>query len=163
MTLSRKGLAIAAAFFVGLVAGGSAVAVMSARASRLHVQMTRLRLASELADRTGLAWKRGDLPSAAIHASCAVDVEGDTAAFNPLDTFWDFSFPVMGLWTTEKTKYPVEDRGPLVALAHARLGVVLERMGRTDDALREFAAAAAVSKARDPGQWRMAGTSTLDK
>ena len=72
MTTSWKVLAASAVFLLGVAAGGALVASMAARASRLYVQMMRLRLTSELDDQSRMAWKRGDLPSAAIHASCAV-------------------------------------------------------------------------------------------
>jgi hypothetical protein len=154
-------VSLSAAFLVGIVVGVAALCLLSSRASRLYVQMVRLAFASEEERRLVAAWNRGDLNSAARHAACGIEAEGEMPSFDPANSLWDLSFPMMGLWANDQTKYPVTDRKSLLALAHSRMGLVLERQGRTEDAAKEYTEAAQVGGGGSVEKWRSAAATVL--
>ncbi len=157
----KRGIALCSIFTAGMIVGAIIVGLLSVRASRLYIQMVRLSFASEETQRASEALRRGEALDASRHAGCGIDVEGNTSTFDPVNTMWTLSFPLLGAWVTERTKYPVADRTQLVALAHARFGVILERMGRTEEANQEFAEAGRLSGRADITTWRKAGLVTL--
>ncbi len=133
----RRGMAAGGVLAAGMVCGIIIVSLMSVRASRLYVQMIRLSFAAEETQRAREALGRGDLSAASRHAACGIEAEANTSTFDPLNTMWTVSFPLTGAWVTERTRYPVADRSNLAALAHARLGVVLNDRSRSGNSDRD--------------------------
>lgn len=159
--MNRTFLKLAGVFTVGAVLGAAGVCVLAARASSLYVQMVRLSFASEEERRLVEAWSRGDLASAERHAACGIEAEGALVSFDPSRSMWDFSFPLFGLWVNEGTTYPVSDRTRLLALAHSRMAVVLERRGRAEDAALAYAEAARLGGGGSIDEWRSAAAIVL--
>lgn len=158
--MSRQIVKLVAAFVAGGVVGAAALSLLSTRASKLYVQTLRLSFASEEERRLADAWRRGDYVSAARHAACGIEAESESASFNPSNSVWDWTYPVVGLWVNERTSYPVDSRDSLRALAHSRMGRVLEKQGKSDEAAKEYAEAARLGGG-DANRWRAAASVTL--
>lgn len=161
MSIRRAAPALVAAI-IGALLGAGCMAVLSARASRLYVLRARMALATEQERQAGSAWRRGDFRAALEHAACGVVVERGPQALDPRRSSWDVAFPLMGLFVSERTHYPVKDRSHVEGLAHARLGAVLERLGSTEAAGREYAEANRLA-GEDVEVWRRVAVQVLDR
>lgn len=150
-------------FTVGVLAGASLLAFMSSHASRLFLQMVRMSFASEEETRLAEAWRKGAMSDALAHAACGVAAERGPQAFDPVRSPWGMGFPLMGAFVTERTRYPVQDSSRVEALAHAKLAVVLERLGQAEAAQQEYAAAARLTGQTDASRWKEVALSELGR
>ena len=152
--LGRRATLAAVLFAAGLASGAGVMAVLSARASRLYLQMVRMSVASEQEARMAAAWRRGDVAGTLVHAGCGLEAEKGGRAFEGIHSSWGLGFPIMGAFVTARTKYPVDDSTRLQALAHAKLGIAWEGLGLRDQADQEYAAAGRLTGLNDPDRWR---------
>lgn len=159
--MSKRWMIGVTLFAAGVVTGSAGTAVLSSRASVLFLQTVRLSFASEEEGKAVGAWKAHDLRAAARHAACGVELESAPSTFEPSGSTWDPTYFLMGLWVNTKTQYPVSNRTQLRALAHARLGRILEESGRSEDAATEYADAGKLGGNVDSQRWRKAAEVTL--
>lgn len=159
--MSRPWLRTLVSLAVGISIGAVGTSLLAARASRVYVQIVRLSFTAEQESRLKAAWQAKDLRAAERHAACGVELEGESHAFDPAASIWSPGFTVLGFWAHEGTRYPVSDRTGLRALAHARLGRVLEEAGRSDEAVKEYATAGRLGDDENAEKWRKAAEVTL--
>ncbi|WP_242342347.1 hypothetical protein [Anaeromyxobacter terrae] len=150
-----------AVFILGVVVGAGIFSVLSSRASRLFVSMTRFGFESEQADRLRAALSAGNLDRALVHASCALEGGSGLLAFDPDKSVWGPSFPVFGAFVTGSTRFGATDERQYLARMHARLGVVLERRGNENEARIEYKKAVEISGAHDEAWWRRVALGSL--
>jgi len=166
--MSKKGRGVLLAVGLGTLVAGSLlgagiVAWWSSRASGQYLQMMRLSFATEQEMRLRQAWQAGDLTSALRHAACKVEVDKKSRAFDPEWSVWHFWYPLLGVVANERTPWNPAHGTNVEAIAHAQLAVVLERLGRAEDASREFADAKLIGGGADIAIWRQVGISELDR
>lgn len=163
---ARRILTTALVFVLGLAAGGAIVAALAAKASRAYLKGAQLGFVSEEGRGLSQAWRSGDYEHALIHAGCALEAEHASAAataFDPAKNEWSLWLALTqavivepNMATAEKAR-PKSEGG-----ARARLGVVWERLGHSEAAVRELTAAAALFGSTDVAKWRRFGEQTVD-
>jgi hypothetical protein len=151
---------IALVFVTGAVAGALATAAAAHRAAQVGFRAARGLFVSDQTSRMAIAWNAGDMNEALAHARCAYEAEFAEGAgwFDPKAIGWsvwggsllDMMVVTPNAPTAQKVRPTLEGE------AQARIAVVLERLGRTDDARTRLAKAVAVG-GREERWWRELG------
>ena len=84
-------------------------------------------------------------------------------AFDPARSQWHLWFPLFGVVANGRAQWNPAHDTKVEAVAHAELAVLLERLGRNEEANREFADAARIGGVGDTARWRQVGISELDR
>ncbi len=123
-------------FSIGALTGALLVTVLSLRASRAYLLMTRSSFKWEQEKQLGEAWKQGDFHSALAHAACAHEAEAHS--FDSDGGRWTIAFPLWGVVVNQRTRFPVQDNSRLLGLSHAKLGALWRRIGQQRQAARDY-------------------------
>ena len=148
---------IVLAFLAGCVAGSYATWRAAFGAAHGGLQAARGVFAHDQEERLALAWNAGDMNEALAHARCAYEAEYSEGArwFDVSALGWN---PFQG--TAFQSAFTEQDRLKREGLVQAKIAVVLERLGRADEA-RERLAQAARTGGNDLAWWRKAGLATV--
>jgi hypothetical protein len=148
------------AFVAGGVAGVLVAAAAAHRAAKVALGNAQLMFVSDQEARLALAWKAGDMNEALAHARCAYEAKYadgagwfDTSAIGW--SIWGGALTHAIIVTPNATNFekarPIEE-----GEAHAMIAVILERLGRADEANDRLARATKVG-GQEPGWWRNLG------
>lgn len=154
---------IALAFLAGGVVGTLVTSAAASRAAQVTLGGARRWFVYDQTQRLALAWNAGDLNKALMHATCGYEAEfGEGAAwFDPKTIGWS----IWGGAFAQKTivepnaasmtrARPTEE-----GIALAKIAVVLERLGRGDEAQARLGQAAAAGG--EKVEWRELGLRTV--
>jgi hypothetical protein len=149
----RKSIALLVAFLVGIIFGGAFMGFLSMKASKVYLEVVKTHYKQEQEMLGDQFWKRGKLNEAAVHYSNVIQVFSgrDMKSLSP-DNAWSFGFPFAAIILQEiKNEADVSGRGKAFAegIAHGKLGMVLERLGRKEEAQREYSSAAKLTGMND--------------
>jgi hypothetical protein len=136
------------AFLAGTVLGIVLTTVLADRTSHDGLRGARALFALAQNDRLALAWNNGDMNEALVHVKCAYDAEF-------MDGSWWFDVSAIRLGAASRGLPPASE-----GMAHAKIAVVLERLGRADEARDQFAQAVKAS-GHDVNGWRALGLKTV--
>lgn len=164
-TRTRRFLIVGSILFA-FVSGGALGAIGASAAAVRSVQSGLLAarglFAYDQRERLALAWNAGDLNEALAYARCADEVEFSEGAgwFDPRAIRWSVwhGSPYQAILAASDAARAKTDEG----LAQARIAVVLERLGRTEDAQERLAQAVKIG-GRDVAWWRKAGLTMVGK
>lgn len=142
----KKFFSLLVALIVGIFIGGVLMSILSMRASRVYLEIVKTNYKQEQEMLGDQLWKSGKLSEAAVHYSNVVQaISGaDMKSLSP-DHAWSFGFPFTAIILNEiKNKADVSGRGRAFdeGVARGKLGMVLESLGRNDEAQREYSSAA---------------------
>jgi hypothetical protein len=151
--MNRKLFSLLVAFLIGGIFGGALMGFLSMRASKVYSEIVKTNYEQEQETIGDQLWKRGKLSEAVIHYSNVVQVLSGTEmkSLSP-DHVWSFGFPFAAIILNEITnKADVSGRGKAFAegIARGKLGMVLESLGRKEEAQREYRAAAKLTGMND--------------
>jgi hypothetical protein len=152
--------ALALAFVTGAVVGALIVSAAASRAAQVTLGGARGMFVSDQEARLAMAWNAGDMNEALAHARCAYEAkyaEGagwfDTSAIGW--SVWGGALTHAIVVTPNAANFekarPIEE-----GEAHAMIAVILERLGRADEANERLARATKVG-GQDPAWWRNLG------
>jgi hypothetical protein len=150
----------AGTFVLGAAVGALAVASLASAASGPYLRAAQVKFRQAHEDAAAEAWRAGRFEAAAGHAFCELD--GDhgvaaTRAFSREAVAWNVVELAALRWILHSNRQAFEEARPLSeAEDRVRYALTLERLGRTDAAERERAAATRLS-GQDADQVRALG------
>jgi hypothetical protein len=151
---------IVLAFVTGAVAGALVTSAAAHRAAQVGFWTARQLFVDDQESRLAIAWNGGDMNEALAHARCAYEAEFAEGAgwFDPKAIGWSIWGHALLHTIVVTPNAPTEQkvRPTLEGTAHARIAVVLERLGRADEANDRLARATEVG-GRRPAWWRELG------
>lgn len=156
-------ISVVVAFVAGGAVGVVAAALAGYRSMQVGIQDARGLFAYDQTQRVALAWNAGDMNEALVHARCAYEVEFAEGAKWFEESAQDLRLLAGPVFRLEPHPRPA-DRDPATeeGLAQARIAVVLERLGRADEA-QERLALAAKAGGRNAAFWETAGLRMIGK
>lgn len=155
---------VTAAFVSGAVAGGLVASAAASRAAQVALRAARGWFVYDQEQRLARAWNAGDMSEALVHARCAYEAE-----YAEGGRWFDASAIGFSVWggallqavVVEPNAATAEKVRPsLEGAAHARIAVVLERLGREKDAQDRLEEATKIG-GRQPAWWRELGLQTV--
>jgi hypothetical protein len=155
---------VALAFVAGGAGGALVTSAAASRSAQVGLEAARNLFVYDQAQRLAVAWNAGEMESALVHARCAFEAEHGEGA-----GWFDTKALGWGVWGGALLqKLVVEPNAASMArtrpldegIAHAKIAVVLERLGRADEARNWLLRASSVG-GREPGWWREAGLKTV--
>lgn len=164
---SRRAVAIVVgvcAFVVGVAVGVATTTAAATRAARVGLDAARSLFVYDQTQRLAVAWNAGDMNEALAHARCAYEAEFAEGA-----GWFDTKALGWSVWGGALLdKIIVDPNAPLMArarprdegVAHAKIAVVLERLGRADEARARIGRAMKVG-GRDSFPWREVALKTV--
>lgn len=143
----KKPFGLLFAFLVGIIFGGAFMGFLSMRASKVYLEIVKTNYKQEQEMLGDQLWKSGKLNEAVVHYSNVVQVisGADIKSLNPDRAQWSFGFPFAAIILNEiKNKTDVSGRGKAFdeGIARGKLGMVLESLGRGEEAQSEYLSAA---------------------
>lgn len=144
---NKKRFGFIIAFVIGVFVGGAFMGFLSMRASNIYLEIVKTNYKQEQEMLGDQFWKNGKLNEAVVHYSNVVQVisGADMKAFDPNRAKWSFSFPFAAVVLNEiKNKADLSGHGKAFdeGVARGKLGMVLESLGRNEEAQREYSSAA---------------------
>lgn len=133
-------------FLVGIVFGCVLMGFLSMRGSNIYLEMVKTNYIQEQEFIADQFWMRGNLNEAVIHYHNAVQALSGTGlkAFNPDHMKWSFGFPFAAIVLNAITEKSNKTGGRVIfeGINRGKLGMVLESLGRHEEAHREYLYAA---------------------
>lgn len=164
----RRWAVLTIVFIVGFVLGAIFLSILSMKASKVYLEMVRLNYIYEQEELGKGAWKKGDLQNSFYHYYNVVQAisEPGIQSFNPAHVKWSFDLPFSAvivntiLKETDKLK-----RGKVIneGIHRGILGLILETMGRYDEAQQEYIHAANLMKIDDIEKVRKIAKKIIDE
>jgi hypothetical protein len=155
---------VVAAFVSGAAAGAFVTSAAASRAVQVALRSARGLFVYDQTQRLAVAWNASDMSEALAHARCAYEAEFAEGArwFTTSATgfsVWDGAFIEVAIVNPNAAKAekvrPMEE-----GFAHAKIAVVLERLGRAKEA-KERLEQAVKTGGREPAWWREVGLQTV--
>lgn len=150
---NKKSFGFIVAFLVGIIFGGVLMSFLSMRASKVYLEIVKTNYKQEQETLGDQLWKSGKLNEAAIHYYNVIQVlsSTDMKSLSP-DHVWSFGFPFSAIILNEiKNKSDIHGRGKAFeeGIVRGKLGMVLESLGRNEEAQREYLSAAKLTGMND--------------
>ncbi len=150
----RRWAVLTIIFVVGFVLGAIFLSILSIKASKVYLEIVKLNYIYEQEELGKGAWKKGDLQNSFYHYYNVVQAisEPGIQSFKPAHVKWSFDLPFTAvilnkiLKETDKLK-----RGKVIneGIYRGKLGLILETMGRYDEAQQEYILAAKLMEIDD--------------
>lgn len=151
---------IVAIFLAGVATGTLATSVAASHAAQIALGGSRMLFVSDQEARLAQAWNAGDMNEALAHARCAYEAEFSEGAgwFDAKAigwSIWGGAFVQKAIVEPNAANFasarPIHE-----GEAQAKIAVVLERLGRADEAKDRLALATKVG-GQEPAWWRGLG------
>jgi hypothetical protein len=139
-------------FLIGFIIASVATGLLSMNASRIYLKNIRAKYSFEQEMLAVRAQKRGDLNEAFVHYSNLLYATSSPGIeFFETKPKWEFLFPIAALIIQEMERSADIPKGEknLEAINRVKLGLILEELGRKDEAQQQYQMAANLAGVKD--------------
>jgi hypothetical protein len=142
---SRLRIQLGVAFSVGILTGAALTGILSMKASRVYLEIVTAGYTREQEARGDECWESGKLSDAVHYYVNVVDAISSNGIYQSgTEDIWSVGFPVYAIILNSVAKNAdVEGRGKRFqeGVVRGKLGMVLESLGRNEEAQREYSSA----------------------